>query len=299
MTHPRAGGFHRSGRTDAPPIPLRRSETLTDTANVDRGTGAATRRRKPDSSSIRRVGFEYRGISEREPSSLWFPANAGRLLGLVETASYMQRVRPYESPSLKRVVGHLSLNLLNAIVAPAALFYVCLVTLNISWALGAALAWCYLGMAWRALTKRRMSGLLLLTGLALTARTAVAYATGGTFFYFLQPILSDTVLATVFFLSLATARPIVARLAGDFYPMNADIAARPRIRTLLWRLTLLWATVILAKAAITFWLLQSHSLVTFVVLKSVVLITMTATAVTVTVWTAARVARSEGLLHTA
>jgi len=211
----------------------------------------------------------------------------------------MQRVRPYESPSLKRVVGHLSLNLLNAIVAPAALFYVCLVTLNISWALGAALAWCYLGMAWRTLTKRRMSGLLLLTGLALTARTAVAYATGGTFFYFLQPILSDTVLATVFFLSLATARPIVARLAGDFYPMNADIAARPRIRTLLWRLTLLWATVILAKAAITFWLLQSHSLVTFVVLKSVVLITMTATAVTVTVWTAARVARSEGLLHTA
>lgn len=57
--------------------------------------------------------------------------------------------------------------------------------------------------------------------------------------------------------------------------------------------------MILAKAGITFWLLQSQSLVTFVVLKSVVLITMTAMAVTVTVWAAARVARSEGLLQTA
>ncbi len=211
----------------------------------------------------------------------------------------MHLARPHECPSLKRVVGHLSVNLFNAIVAPAAIFYVSLVTLGVSWALGAALAWCYGGIAWRAFTKRRTSGLLLLTGVAMTVRTAVAYGTGGTFFYFLQPVFSDTVLASAFFLSLVTARPVVARLAGDFYPMSAEIAARPRIRSLLWRLTLLWATVILAKAGITFWLLQSQSLVTFVVLKSVVLISMTAVAVTVTVWAAARVARSEGLLQTA
>ena len=211
----------------------------------------------------------------------------------------MQLARPHESPCLKRVVGHLSVNLLNAIVAPALIFYVCAVTLGVSWALGAALAWCYGGITWRACTRRRTSGLLVLTGMAMTVRTAVAYGTGDTFFYFLQPIFTDTLVASAFLVSLVTARPVVARLAGDFYPMNAEIAARPRIRALLWRLTLLWAAVILAKAGTTFWLLQSQSPVTFVLLKTVVLISMTALAVTVTVWTAARVARSEGLLQTA
>jgi hypothetical protein len=139
----------------------------------------------------------------------------------------------------------------------------------------------------------------VLTGVAMTVRTAVAYGTGGTFFYFLQPVLSDTILAGVFFLSLLTARPVVARLAGDFYPMSAEVAKLPRIKTLLWRLTALWATVILAKAAVVFWLLQSQSLGTFVLLKSVSLAAMTALAVTATVWAAARVARSEGLLQAA
>ena len=202
-------------------------------------------------------------------------------------------------PSLKRIIGHLSLNLVNAVIVPAVLFYLCLITLNVSVALAVALAWCYGGIAWRAVTKRRTSGLLVLTGVAMTARTAVAYGTGGTFFYFLQPVLSDTILAGVFFLSLLTARPVVARLAGDFYPMSAEVAMLPRIQTLLWRLTALWATVILAKAAVVFWLLQSQSLGTFVLLKSVTLAAMTALAVTATVWAAARVARSEGLLQPA
>jgi len=61
----------------------------------------------------------------------------------------------------------------------------------------------------------------------LSIRTAVAFASGSTFVYFLQPVLDNTVVASLFLLSLATARPVVARLAADFFPMTDDIA-KPR-----------------------------------------------------------------------
>ena len=58
--------------------------------------------------------------------------------------------------------------------------------------------------AWRMVTKRRMSALLMLTMVGLSVRTAVAFASGSTFLYFLQPVLNNTVVALLFLLSLAT-----------------------------------------------------------------------------------------------
>ena len=72
--------------------------------------------------------------------------------------------------------------------------------------------------------------------------------------------MNNGVIALVSLLSLATARPVVARLAADFYPMDEDIAKRPRVQRLFWRLTLLWAVVCLVKALATIWLLQSQTL---------------------------------------
>ena len=120
-----------------------------------------------------------------------------------------------------------------------------------------ALGWSYGAIAFRALTGRRTSGLLLLTALLITARTALALLTDSTFVYFLQPIVSDGVVATAFLLSLVTARPMVARLAGDFYPMDHELAMRPRVRRLFRHLTVLWALLGLGKAMLTLWLLQS------------------------------------------
>jgi uncharacterized membrane protein len=146
-------------------------------------------------------------------------------------------------------------------------------------------------------TRRRTSMLLLLTLVGLSARTAVAFASGSTFLYFLQPVLNNTVVALLFLLSLATARPVVARVAADFYPMTDDIAKRPRVERLFWRLTLMWALVALCKASVTFWLLQSQSVTSFVLFKDTFMLTMTVLAVTVTVLTSVSVARKEGLLH--
>lgn len=199
-------------------------------------------------------------------------------------------------PHLRSIIGHLALSLLTAIVIPGVLFYVCVVTMSVWAALVAALAWCYGAVAWRMATRRRASGLLALTVVIMTVRTAIALASGDTFFYFLQPVLSDVVVASAFLLSLASARPVVARLAADFYPMNSEIAKRPVVQRLFWRLTLLWAVVCLCKAGITLWLLESQSLVSFVVLKNLSLFALTSIAVTVTVVAAVSVARREQLL---
>jgi hypothetical protein len=206
------------------------------------------------------------------------------------------RVDAQPRPRLAAILGHLFLSLLVANIIPAVLFYVCLVTIDVWAALVAALVWCYGAVSWRMVTRRRASGLLILTVFVLTVRTAFALASGDTFVYFLQPVLSDIVVATAFLVSLATARPVVARLAADFYPMSDDLARRPRVQQLFWRLTLLWALVCIGKAGISFWLLQTQSVAAFVLTKNIALLSLTAVAVVATVAASAAVARKEGLL---
>ncbi len=199
-------------------------------------------------------------------------------------------------PSLGAVVRRVGLSLLIACVIPATLFYTCFRVNGVWTAIFVALGWSYGAIAWRALTQRRASGLLILTAVVMTGRTLIALLTDSTFLYFLQPIISDGVISAMFLLSLATARPMVARLAGDFYPMDHELSMRPRIRRLFWRLTLMWAALCLGKALMTLWLLQSQSLDTFVLVKSVSVLSINATAVAITIGAAVLVARKEGLL---
>lgn len=199
-------------------------------------------------------------------------------------------------PKLGAVIRRVGLSLLIACAIPAALFYTCLRVNGLWTAIFVALGWSYGNIAWRALTGRRASGLLILSAVVMTGRTLVALLTDSAFIYFLQPIITDGVLATMFVLSLASARPMVARLAGDFYPMDQELAVRPRIQRLFWRLTLMWAALCLGKALMTLWLLQSQSLETFVLIKSVSILSINATAIGVTICAAVLVARKEGLL---
>jgi hypothetical protein len=177
-----------------------------------------------------------------------------------------------------------------------ALFYVCMVTANLWAALIAALMWCYASVAWRLRTGQPMSGLLWLTVAGLTGKTLVAFATGSTVLYFVQPALGDAVGAAVFLASLATARPAVARFAAEFFPMTHDVAARPGVQTLFTRLTLLWAGICTTKAAGTLWLLHTLTVKSFVTAKMVFTPSAALLGATATVMLAARVARREGLL---
>jgi len=199
-------------------------------------------------------------------------------------------------PTLPTVIRRVALSLLIACVIPAALFYAWLMLAGVWPAIIAALAWSYGAIAWRAATKRRTSGLLILTAIVMTGRTMIALVSDSTFLYFLQPVIGDGVVAATFLLSLATARPMVARLAGDFYPMDHELHLRPRIRRLFWHLTLLWAVIGLGKGSLTLWLLESQSLETFVLVKSIVVLVLTGLAVVATIAAAAVVARTEGLM---
>ena len=203
---------------------------------------------------------------------------------------------PTPRPTLSAVVRQVATSLLIACVIPVALFYASFVVVGVWAAMGAALAWSYGAIAWRAWTGRRTSGLLILTALVLTGRTAFALVSQSTFVYFLQPILSDLVVGLVFLISMLTARPLVARLAGDFYPMDDELAARRPVRILLSTLTALWATVCLAKAVTMFWFLQTQSLEGFVRIQSVATPTANVVAAAATVAAAALVARREGML---
>jgi hypothetical protein len=162
-----------------------------------------------------------------------------------------------------------------------------------------ALVWMVGAMCWRWATSRPVSGLLVLTLAIMSIRTGVLLTTGNTFVYFLQPICGDAIVAAIFLGSLCTARPIVARLAPDFYPIDAALAARPRVRRLFHRLTLLWGLVVVVKAGMTLWLLLSLSTVNFVVIKSTAIIALTLLAAAATIALSAVVGRQEGLLQPA
>lgn len=203
----------------------------------------------------------------------------------------------HHRPKLATIIRHLGVSLLMANVVPSLLFFLCLREGNVWTALIAALVWCYGAMAWRMRTKRRVSGLLMISMVGLTAKTVLALASGSTFIYFLQPAVTDGIVAVLFLVSLATARPVVARLAGDFYPMNDEVARRPRIQKLFWRLTLFWAVMCLAKSVVTVFMLENMSTVSFVEAKSVFVLAVVIGGAAVTVTAAVRVAKIEGLLH--
>lgn len=199
-------------------------------------------------------------------------------------------------PRLVTVVQRVSLSLLIAVVVPAVVFYGVFVVAGVWTAIVAALVWSYGAIAFRALTRRRTSGLLILAAILLTGRTLLSMVADSAWLYFLQPVISDGLVAVLFLLSLASARPMVARLAGDFYPMDHELAMRPRIRRLFWHLTVLWAVLGLAKAGMTLWLLQSQSLETFILVKSISMLAINVLAAFATIGLAALVARKEGLM---
>ena len=201
-----------------------------------------------------------------------------------------------QRPGLRTVIGRVSLSLLVAVVIPAVLFYGVFALVGVWTAIVAALVWSYGAIAWRAVTGRRTSGLLILAAALLTGRTAISFVADSAWLYFLQPVISDGFVAALFLLSLASARPMVARLAGDFYPLDHELSMRPRIRRLFRNLTVMWGVLGIAKAGVTLWLLQTQTLEVFVLVKSISMLSVNVLAAFATIGLAALVGRKEGLV---
>jgi phospholipid/cholesterol/gamma-HCH transport system permease protein len=103
-------------------------------------------------------------------------------------------------------------------------------------------------------------------------------------------------LAVVFLGSVVIGRPVIARLAHDFCPLAPEVAARPAVLRLFGGLTVLWAGVHIVTAAITFGMLVSMPVATFVAFKTLTCLGVTIGAIVITIMCALRVVRNERLV---
>jgi hypothetical protein len=201
-----------------------------------------------------------------------------------------------EIPRLCTLSRHAGRHLVEATLMPLALFYGAITLCGQATALLVALGWCYLAVARRLLTRRRVPGLLALAALGLTARTVMALSTGSLFLYFLQPTLSNGLIGAIFLASVAGRTSMAERLAADFCPLPQDFLSHPAVHRFFNRVTLLWAGVQLANAAITIVLLVSQPVTTFLWTRSVVSAMVTAMAIAVSVVWFKRSMRRHGVI---
>lgn len=205
---------------------------------------------------------------------------------LVQAEDLVVAVRGQAAPpTVRAVITRTAISLATAVLAPAVLFATTLSLWNISAAIVAGLGWMVAVTCWQRARGRPISSLVLMTLAIMIVRSTFTLATGNTFVYFIQPVISDACIALVFLGSLLTQRPVVARLARDFYPLSPEMAVRPGIERLLRQLTLMWGLVIVVKGSLTLWLLASMSTVNFVLIKGPAVFTLTllATVATITI----------------
>jgi uncharacterized membrane protein len=184
-------------------------------------------------------------------------------------------------PRITALARHATPHVLEATLIPLALFYGGLRLLGLWGALLAALIWSYTSLLRRLITRRRVPGMLVLGIIGLTARTALALATGSAFLYFLQPTLGTGLVASMFIASTLLGRPLAMRLAADFMPLPETLLARDGVRRFFHRISLLWAGVFLANAGISLWLLVSQSLTTFLWTRTVASLVLTGAAIAI------------------
>jgi uncharacterized membrane protein len=185
-------------------------------------------------------------------------------------------------------------HVVEASLIPTALFYCCLVLAGLGTAFVAALMWLYGSVLIRIVRQRPVPPLLVLGAIGITVRTTVAFLSGSSFIYFAQPVLNSMVMGVVFLVSIVVGRPLVERLALDFWPLTPDVLERPTVTRLLRRLTYLWAAVNLAIGAATLLLLLWLPMATYVALKPLVSLALMGTGIAITIDRSVRTARREG-----
>jgi hypothetical protein len=169
------------------------------------------------------------------------------------------------------------------LVAPIALFYLTLMVAGFRPALIAALSWSYVALVRRLVRRERISMILLLGTLLLTARTAVSFATGSTLLYFAQPLLGTVLIALVLVASAIIRRPFTQRFAHDFCPLDPQILSLPQVQRFFIRVSLMWAAVLLVNSGVVAWLLVTSSLKTFVLERTGITWGLTALAIVLSI----------------
>ena len=202
----------------------------------------------------------------------------------------------FQPPSLRALARNAVTPVMEGVFVPLALFYLFMWIVGIWGAIAVALIWSWGAVIYRMARGERVSGLLLLTALGMTVRTVLSVSTQSVFVYFLQPTLGTVVLAGAFLFSVPAGRPLAARLAEDFLPMPDAFRDHPAVRKYFLRITVLWALVQLANAALGFWLLVSQPVPVFLAAKTAGTLVLTTIAIGVSALVFLRSMRHHGLL---
>jgi uncharacterized protein DUF3159 len=189
----------------------------------------------------------------------------------------------FQIPRLGHIARHAFPRVIEGTLFPLFLFLVFIRLTGVWGAMIAGMVWTYGLLMFRVVRKERVPGILVLGSMTLTARTALAFLSGSSFVYFLQPSLSTALIAGSFLLSVPLGRPLAERLARDFVPMPEDVMANRHVRRFFLQISLLWGFMQLLNAAVTVWLLTSQSLTTFLVAKTAISWTITLSAISFSV----------------
>lgn len=171
-------------------------------------------------------------------------------------------------PRLRDIVRHALPNVIEGRLIPLVLFIGFLEVVGTLSALLIALAWSVVTIAYRVSTGRRVPGLIVLSSVALSARTIATLVTGSMVVYFIQPTISTVLIGCAFLISIPIGRPLAQRLADDIVPLDEATKAHPLVRQFFVRLSLLWSLTSLVNAGVTIWLLMTQSTTTFMLVKS-------------------------------
>lgn len=182
-----------------------------------------------------------------------------------------------------------------ATVIPTVLYYATLPLFGQWWAILAAAGWTYVCVARRAVLRRPVPGLLMLATLGISIRVLMYLLNESTFVYFVQPIIRTVATALFFGGSVLFGRPLVGRFAADFCQFDDEVGARPAITSLFRRLTILWALVQTAIAAINLTLLLTVPVPVFVGAAAATAWVLMCGGVVATVADAVRTTRRDGL----
>lgn len=186
-------------------------------------------------------------------------------------------------PPWRSIVRRTTRTLLEATIVPTALFLVTYQVASPTVAVIVACSWAFALLGYRLVRRKQVSGLLMLSTLALSGRTITALASGSLFLYFCQPMMNTTMNAGIFAASAGRGTPIVARLVNDFCPIGSDILMGSGLARWWKSVTLVWALVHLTNAAATLWLLLSQSIPTFLVAKTVLSLALTGAGIAGTI----------------
>lgn len=198
-------------------------------------------------------------------------------------------------PSPLASLRHAVPAVVEGVVGPFVAFYVFLLVAGFRGAAVAGLVWCYAAIVRRLVQRQRPPGTVVLGAAILTARTAIAFATGNAFVYFAQPTLGTALVALAFLATALVRRPLIERLAKDFCPIDPVVLARPAVRRFFLHISVLWGAVLLANSALVLWLLLTSSVKDFVIERTALSWAITAVATVCSIAWFVRAMRREGL----